>query len=68
MAVQTVKIYEDQIYTFKSDLEAERQERKKAEQAVTRSKQDEEIRAQKEQEAEFKTFWEDLVKQGKISY
>lgn len=68
MADKDVKNYEDQINTLKSNLEAERREREKAEQTVTNLSQDEEIRKQKEQEAESKTFWEDLVKQGKISY
>jgi hypothetical protein len=60
MADKDVKNYEDQINTLKSDLEVK--------QAVTKFKQDEEIRTQKEQEAEFKTFWKDLANQGKISY
>ena len=68
MADKDVKNYEDQINKLKSDLEAERREREKAEQAVSKFKQDEGIRTQKEQKAEFKTIYEDLVKQGMVSY
>ena len=60
MADKDVKNYEDQINKLKSDLEAE--------QAVTKFKQNEEIRAQKKQVAEIKIFYQDLVKQGLISY
>jgi hypothetical protein len=60
MADKDVKTYEDQINKLKSDLEAE--------QAVTQFKQDEGIRTQKEQEAEFKIFYPDLVRKGLISY
>ena len=60
MADKDVKNYEDQINKLKSDLEAE--------QAVSKFKQDEGIRTQKEQKAEFKTIYEDLVKQGMVSY
>ena len=60
MADKDVKNDEDQINKLKSDLEAE--------QAVSTFKQDEGIRTQKEQKAEFKTIYEDLVKQGMVSY
>jgi hypothetical protein len=68
MADKGVKNDEDQINKLKSDLEAERREREKAEQAVSKFKQDEGIRTQKEQKAEFKTIYEDLIKQGMVSY